>query len=679
MKLLLLLVLAPVAALAQTTVIGGGGSSVCVLSGSQTSGYVLTATDSGTGCDWEAVGGASVDATTAKNAQYCPDTSVSANTITCSTTTTFPTLAAGQLIRVKVANTNTGATTIAVSGGSSKNVTKFGTTALAAGNLVSGSAYLFVYDGTQWQVLAPKLLAADIPTLASTALSDSSSLVRTSDSGSVTNTMLAGSIANGKLANSSMTLAGHSVSLGGTQTLASTDLSDTTGLVRTTRTVNTHALSSDVALVPSDIDAACQAKGNSTGSKSIDWTAGYCASATLTGNVTYSFTDPAKPAHIRLLLTQDATGGRTITWPGNTVGLPQPDPTATLETVVAIYWDGSQYTIDGVVCPTCSYWTGATASAAGTPASGYVRYWNDSTGLTLQSKDSSGNVDSMVRTAGSGTSNSWVDYVATTGIPHVSQPGFSNLSGTATAAQLPKTASDGSTLGVVAMNGTDFTCTTGVCDTIQSIATGASPSFVSVTHSGTGASQMNSGTTAQRPGSPTNGLLRYNSTFGYVEAYQNSTWAPINGSYFWPANGTSASTNSASEANLKVITIPAAIMGANSCLELFTTWTMTGTAGTKTPIIRLSTTSGDTSGGTTYLSTASASANLALKNITQICNANSTSAQIGNNAPGIGFQSATNATSTINTANVWYININGLVANTGDSLAISSYTLRLVQ
>lgn len=35
-------------------------ASTCVLSGSQTNGYVLTATDNGTGCSWQTVGGASV-------------------------------------------------------------------------------------------------------------------------------------------------------------------------------------------------------------------------------------------------------------------------------------------------------------------------------------------------------------------------------------------------------------------------------------------------------------------------------------------------------------------------------------------------------------------------------------------------------------------------------------------
>lgn len=50
-------------------------------------------------------------------------------------------------------------------------------------------------------------------------------IVTTGDTGTVTNTMLAGSIANAKLANSSITINGSSVSLGGSLTLATFDAS----------------------------------------------------------------------------------------------------------------------------------------------------------------------------------------------------------------------------------------------------------------------------------------------------------------------------------------------------------------------------------------------------------------------------------------------------------------------
>ncbi len=45
-------------------------------------------------------------------------------------------------------------------------------------------------------------------------------------------------------------------------------------------------------------------------------------------------------------------------------------------------------------------------------------------------------------------------------------------------------ASDGSTKGVAAWNGTNFSCTTGVCNTIQDISTGSAPSFNGMTLTG---------------------------------------------------------------------------------------------------------------------------------------------------------------------------------------------------
>ena len=46
---------------------------------------------------------------------------------------------------------------------------------------------------------------------------------------------------------------------------------------------------------------------------------------------------------------------------------------------------------------------------------------------------------------------------------------------------------------------------------------------------GTGAIDVPTGTTAQRPGSPTTGLFRYNSTEGEFEGYTASGWGAIAG------------------------------------------------------------------------------------------------------------------------------------------------------
>ncbi len=48
-----------------------------------------------------------------------------------------------------------------------------------------------------------------------------------------------------------------------------------------------------------------------------------------------------------------------------------------------------------------------------------------------------------------------------------------------------------------------------------------------VTMNGTGAIIVPVGTTAQRPGSPVNGMIRYNTTIPQLECYINSTWIAV--------------------------------------------------------------------------------------------------------------------------------------------------------
>jgi len=63
--------------------------------------------------------------------------------------------------------------------------------------------------------------------------------------------------------------------------------------------------------------SAINALGNQTGSISIDISANDTFSLTLTGNLTISsFTNrPSNPYGFTIITTQDATGGRSITWP----------------------------------------------------------------------------------------------------------------------------------------------------------------------------------------------------------------------------------------------------------------------------------------------------------------------------------------------------------------------------
>jgi len=89
------------------------------------------------------------------------------------------------------------------------------------------------------------------------------------------------------------------------------------------------------------------AKGNSgTGTVTFNWNDGNIQTVTLTGNCTFAFSNPQSGATYQIIITQDATGSRTITWPtihweGKTT--PTLTGTASSVDVVTLTYDGSKY------------------------------------------------------------------------------------------------------------------------------------------------------------------------------------------------------------------------------------------------------------------------------------------------------------------------------------------------
>jgi len=75
------------------------------------------------------------------------------DTLIGSVTPALTAYAAGNLFSFVVANTNTGAVTINIDGVGSKAITRTGSTALVAGDMVAGQAVLIEYDGTRFQLL----------------------------------------------------------------------------------------------------------------------------------------------------------------------------------------------------------------------------------------------------------------------------------------------------------------------------------------------------------------------------------------------------------------------------------------------------------------------------------------------------------------------------------------------
>lgn len=61
----------------------------------------------------------------------------------------------GTTLRVKVLNTNTGASTISIGGGATINIVKLGATPLVAGDIVVNQVIVICYDGTNFELVSP--------------------------------------------------------------------------------------------------------------------------------------------------------------------------------------------------------------------------------------------------------------------------------------------------------------------------------------------------------------------------------------------------------------------------------------------------------------------------------------------------------------------------------------------
>jgi len=87
--------------------------------------------------------------------------------------------ATGQEFVIKMNATNTGASTINISGLGAKSLTKGGATALSSGDLLIDAVYKIVYDGTQFQVIGISGSGATAATRAENATGTSNTLMLT--------------------------------------------------------------------------------------------------------------------------------------------------------------------------------------------------------------------------------------------------------------------------------------------------------------------------------------------------------------------------------------------------------------------------------------------------------------------------------------------------------------------
>jgi len=107
---------------------------------------------------------------------------------------------------------------------------------------------------------------------------------------------------------------------------------------------------------------AVNAVGNITGPTTYDWNTGQTFSATLTGDVTFTLSNPANGTTYTAILTQDGSGAHAVTWPaamrwpGGVT--PTVNSAAGSVTEITFMYDGTNYT--GFM----NHWGGATLSAA---------------------------------------------------------------------------------------------------------------------------------------------------------------------------------------------------------------------------------------------------------------------------------------------------------------------------
>lgn len=87
---------------------------------------------------------------------------------------------------------------------------------------------------------------------------------------------------------------------------------------------------------------------------------------------------------------------------------------------------------------------------------------------------------------------------------------------------------DGSTSSFITI-GTLGTANLGLATTASPTFSGTSTFSGSVVLSGTGYLDLPSGTTAQRPGSPNSGMIRFNSDLTTFEGYNGTAWGSIGG------------------------------------------------------------------------------------------------------------------------------------------------------
>ena len=198
------------------------------------------------------------------------------DTITGTVTPTLTAYTAGQIFSFVAAGTNTTSVTLNIDGVGVKAVTRAGTTALAAGDILTGQVAIVEYDGTQFQLLDPNAF---------------------------TNLRVSGTLGvTGVTTHTGATTMSAALTYGGV-TLTNAVTGTGKMVLDTSPTVNNPTVTNYVESVV--------AIGTVTSSSTLSLTSGTVQTATLTASTACTFTMPTATAgkSFVLLLKQAATTG----------------------------------------------------------------------------------------------------------------------------------------------------------------------------------------------------------------------------------------------------------------------------------------------------------------------------------------------------------------------------------